>query len=221
METNLYLPVKRFLENLGFVVKGEVCGCDVVAVRDDDPARIVVVELKLSFNLDLVLQAVDRTSVCDEVWVAVAASKRGRQHDSRARKLCRLIGVGLMSVSSTGLVEALVAPEHWTPRHDRKRRSKVLTEHRRRQGDPSHGGVTRQPIMTAYRQQALACAAALRDAPGRPRDLRKDAPDAPKILLRNVYGWFERVDRGLYSLTDSGRAALQTWRDAGDAGASC
>ena len=32
METMLYPPVKRFLEGLGFEVKGEVCGCDVVAL---------------------------------------------------------------------------------------------------------------------------------------------------------------------------------------------
>lgn len=38
------------------------------------------------------------------------------------------------------------------------------------------GGSTRQPIMTAYRQQALACAAALSRAPARPRDLNRLCP---------------------------------------------
>ena len=64
------------------------------------------------------------------------------------------------------------------------------------------GGSTRQPIMTAYRQQALACAAALSVAPARPRDLKGDLPAAPKILLRNVYGWFVRVERGIYALSE-------------------
>jgi hypothetical protein len=63
--------------------------------------------------------------------------------------------------------------------------------------------------MTAYRQQALACAALLRVGPARPRDLRAVAPDAGKILLRNVYGWFERTQRGLYRLTSVGEAALR------------
>ena len=36
-------------------------------------------------------------------------------------------------------------------------------------------------------------------------------PDAPKILLRNVYGWFERVERGCYRLSDRGRAELAGW----------
>ena len=65
--------------------------------------------------------------------------------------------------------------------------------------------------MTAYRQQALACAAALSAGPRRPRDVKAAVPDASKILLRNVYGWFVRVERGLYGLTDLGRAALMRW----------
>jgi hypothetical protein len=67
--------------------------------------------------------------------------------------------------------------------------------------------------MTAYRQQALAVANALAGTPSRPRDLRILAPDAAKILRGNVYGWFERIERGLYGLTSSGRVALVTWAD--------
>ena len=48
METALYLPVKRFLEKLGFTVKGEVGGCDLVALSGDDPPIVVIGELKLS-----------------------------------------------------------------------------------------------------------------------------------------------------------------------------
>jgi hypothetical protein len=65
--------------------------------------------------------------------------------------------------------------------------------------------------MTAYRQQALSCAAALAEGPKRPRDLKPERPDAPKILLGNVYGWFERIERGVYGLTDAGRQALERW----------
>jgi hypothetical protein len=78
-------------------------------------------------------------------------------------------------------------------------------------GDPALGGSTRSPIMTAYRQQALACASALSGGPRRVRDLKPEIPDAPKILLNNVYGWFDRAERGIYVLTDAGRAALKRW----------
>jgi len=32
------------------------------------------------------------------------------------------------------------------------------------------------------------------------------------ILLRNVYGWFVRVERGLYTLSEGGKAALTRWK---------
>ena len=94
MESTLYLPVKRFLEKMGFEVKGEICGCDLVALRGGEPAAVVIGELKLSFTLDLVLQAVDRTAACDEVWLAVRASRRGRgrESDARVKKLCSCAG---------------------------------------------------------------------------------------------------------------------------------
>ncbi len=214
VETSLYLPVKRFLEGLGFEVKGEVCGCDVVALDGGEPAAVVIGELKLTFTLELVLQAVNRTAVCDEVWLAVAASRRGRgrEADPRVKKLCRLLGFGLLAVFASGKVELLVEPGPWRPRSDAKRRSRIVSEHKRRQGDPAAGGSTRRPVMTAYRQQALACAAVLADAPARPRDLKPNVPDAPKILQRNVYGWFVKIERGVYGLSDGGKSALVQWK---------
>jgi hypothetical protein len=108
-------------------------------------------------------------------------------------------------------VEVLVEPGPWRPRRDGRRRSRLLEEHRRRLGDPAAGGSCKAPIMTAYRQQALACAASLSHGPRRTSEIRGTIPDAPKILLRNVYGWFFRVDRGTYALTPEGTAALARW----------
>jgi hypothetical protein len=211
-EVLLYPAVKRFLEAAGFDVKGEVKDCDVVAVRDDSPHRLAIVELKLGLNLELLLQATDRMRTADEVWLAVPATRRGRDRDPRVHRLCRLIGFGLLAVTAArDRVEVLVEPGPYRPRPDHTRRKRLLSEHARRRGDPSPGGSTRQPVMTAYRQQALACAALLKRGPGRPRELRAVAPDAGSILLRNVYGWFERTGRGVYQLTAVGEAALERW----------
>ena len=214
LETTLYPPVKRFLEGLGLEAKGEIRGCDIVALDRGEPVAVVIAELKETFTLELVLQAVERTAACDEVWLAVRASKRGkgRENDSRVKKLCRYLGFGLLSVFESGRVEALVEPAPWRPRLDKKRRSRIVDEHRKRKGDPVMGGSTRLPQMTAYRQQALACAAALAAGPARPRDLKQAAPDAPKILQRDVYGWFTRVERGVYGLSEGGKAALLRWK---------
>ena len=213
LETSLYPAVKRFLEAAGFRVKGEVNGCDAVAVHDGEGLRLAIVELKLGLNLDLLLQAVERMRAADEVWLAVPATQRGRDRDRRVHRLCRLIGLGLMAVNvSRGRVEVLAEPGPYRPRPDQRRRLRLLSEHAKRHGDPSPGGSSRQPIMTAYRQQALACAALLQVGPGRPRDLRIVAPAAGRILLHN--GWFERTERGIYRLTADGEAALRRWPDA-------
>lgn len=215
-ETSLYGAVKRHLEGLGFAAKGEICGCDIVALRVAEDPFLVIVEMKLSFNLELVLQAVDRLPMADEIWLAVRASTRGRDRDGRVHKLCRLLGFGLLRVSpSSGRVEVLAEPGPYRPRSSERRRSRLLAEHRRRQGDPAHGGSTREPIMTAYRQRALSCAAQLRDGPQPVRALKACADDASAILLRNVYGWFERERRGIYRLTAAGEAALTRWPPSG------
>ena len=65
--------------------------------------------------------------------------------------------------------------------------------------------------MTAYRQQALACAASLASGPRRTAEIRSVVPEASKILLRNVYGWFFRLERGVYGLTAEGSRALARW----------
>ncbi len=87
-----------------------------------------------------------------------------------------------------------------------------MREHTTRRGDPTAGGSVRREIMTAYRQRALDCAEALRAGEAATRTLAAVTPDAPGILLRNVYGWFERVRRGTYRLTPAGLAALDRLR---------
>ena len=213
METELYLPIKSFLETAGYAVKGEISGCDLVGLSDGEPPVVVICELKLTFNLELILQAVDRAAASDEVWIAarVSAKGKGRESDRRFRDLCRRLGFGMLAVSDSGTVDIVVSPIAPMPRKNARRRSRLVEEHRRRKGDPALGGSTRKPIMTAYRQQALVCAAAIESGVQRPKDMRATAPKAPQILRDNVYGWFERVDRGIYGLTALGVEALKRW----------
>ncbi|MEN3149829.1 DUF2161 family putative PD-(D/E)XK-type phosphodiesterase [Neorhizobium sp. IRAMC:178] len=218
METSLYLPVKTFLESFGYEVKGEVGGCDLVGLSETDPPVVVICELKLTFNLELILQAVDRAGVSDEVWIAarVSAKGRGREADRRYRDLCRRLGIGMLGVSDQGEVSVLVSSVSPMPRTNPKRRTRLVKEHRKRKGDPAVGGSTKVPVMTAYRQQALACASALSGGPLRPRDMKQTAPTAGAILRANYYGWFERIDKGIYALTDVGRQALERWPQPGE-----
>ena len=218
-ETSLYEPVKAFLEGLGFAAKGEIGGCDIVAVNGDDPPILVICELKLRFNLELVLQGVERAAACDEVWLAakLSAGRKGRESDARFRALCRRLGFGMLGVAESGEVSVIVSPVSPFPRNKRKKRSRLFQEYTRRRGDTARGGSTRQPIMTAYRQEAIACASAMLDGPLRPRDLKPLSARAQNILRHNFYGWFERVDRGLYALTPVGREAISNLQEPADA----
>ena len=103
---------------------------------------------------------------------------------------------------------AVVEPLPYRPRANLPLRRRLLKEHGGRRGDPTSGGSTRQPIMTAYRQRAIACAEALQASPLRPRDLKPLADDAGAILRRNVYGWFDRFRPGLYRLSKIGAGSL-------------
>lgn len=214
METSLYLPVKKFLESAGYTIKGEIGGCDLVGVSDGEPEVVVICELKLTFNLEVILQAVDRATVCDEVWIAgrVSAKGRGRESDKRYRDLCRRLGIGMLGVSDAGEVSVIVSSVSPMPRTNPKRRTRLIKEHRKREGDPALGGSAKVPIMTAYRQQALACAVALVDGPLRPRDLKTITPTAGQILRNNYYGWFEKTEKGVYGLSAAGHGALGRWR---------
>ena len=216
-EAALYGPVKEFLERRGYEVKGEVRGCDLVARRGGEP--LIVVELKLRFNLALVLQGVDRLALTERVYLAVPrpASRhrrsRGLAPDSpEIRKLCRRLGLGLLLVGSgRRRVEILEEPLPYRPRPARLRALRLKDEFERRIGDANVGGTAGVPVVTAYRQDALRCARVLAlSGPMRLAALRAAAevPGAARILQRNVYGWFARLERGTYVLSDGGGAAL-------------
>lgn len=206
-ETSLYLPVKRHLEAQGYVVKSEVVSCDVVAVRGDESP--VIVELKQAMSLALLYQAVDRLAVTDHVYVAVARPRRGVARE--ALGLCRRLGLGLIIVASSGSIEVMADPVPYKPRPNTRRRGLLLREFNARSGDPNIGGSTRKPLMTAYRQDAIRCAQHLSvHGSMRIRDVKAaTAVDRAAAILRdNVYGWFMKVERGVYDLTDAGRGAL-------------
>ncbi|WP_051287280.1 DUF2161 family putative PD-(D/E)XK-type phosphodiesterase [Paenibacillus taiwanensis] len=95
------------------------------------------------------------------------------------------------------------------------RQSKLLREFGERSGDYNVGGSTKRPLMTAYREKALRLASALADGPNQPVRLREQSGvgDAATILRHNYYGWFERIKRGVYTLTPAGTAALELYAD--------
>lgn len=217
-ETDLYAPVKIFFEGQGYEVKAEVTDCDLVAIRNTDPP--VIVELKLSLSLDLLMQGIERQRITDAVYVAVPAGK-GKAWTSRIKdavKICKRLGLGLISVrfdAGQGMVIVHTDPGAHKIHKLAKRKSALLLEFQRRVGDPNTGGQSRRAIITAYRQDALRIAVALQAGPSAPSALAKslEMPKVPSILQKNYYGWFIRIERGIYEIGPEGHAALKTYRD--------
>ena len=147
-ETELYAPVKAFLEAQGYAVKGEVEDCDLVAVRGDEAP--VIVELKTSFTLGLVFQGIARQGVTDNVYLGVPpfSERTTRRRDALA--LCRRLGLGLLTVrlEPKPLVEALLDPAAFRSRRRKDRLGRLLREFQRRVGDPNEGGANRRRVMT-------------------------------------------------------------------------
>ncbi|MEP3688720.1 MAG: DUF2161 family putative PD-(D/E)XK-type phosphodiesterase [Sulfitobacter dubius] len=213
-ETDLYPPIKAFLEDQGYVVKSEVGAADVVAMRGAEPP--VVVELKLGFSLALFHQCLARLKVSDDVYLAVA-----RQPGKRFAKavkdnvtLARRLGLGLITVRlSDGLVEVHCDPGPYAPRKNAKRAAMLLREFARRQGDPNDGGQTRAGLVTAYRQDALKLAIFLFEAgASKGADVARatGVSAATRMMRDDHYGWFEKVDKGIYGLTPTGAEAVAT-----------
>ena len=223
-ESDLYPPLKRFLESQRYEVKGEVQDCDALAVRGNEAP--VAVELKLSLNFDVILQAVDRLSLTPKVYIGIPRSckilKRRRRH---VVKLLRMLGLGLLAIdpnSAAAGVEVILDPGEYRPRRSKHRQERLLGEFVKRVGDPNLGGTEkRRGIMTVYRQRALGIARFLQgQGPTKASHIAQALrePKARDILYRDVYGWFARVSFGVYGLSPRGEREISLWgkREGGE-----
>ena len=213
LETDLYAPVKALLEEQGYEVKGEVGAADAVGYREgEDP---VIVELKTGFSLSLFHQAIERLAITEMVYIAVPRGKGAAAWKSikNNTKLCRRLGLGLMTVRlKDGLVEIYADPAPYRPRKSKQKKAALLSEFERRVGDPNAGGSsTRKGRMTAYRQDALRCLGVLHaQGPTKASEVAKitEVTNARQIMYDDHYGWFTRVDKGIYGLSKKGVKAV-------------
>ena len=216
-EAELYPFVKAFFTARGLEVKGEIGAADLVAMGGAEP---VIAELKLRFSLTLYHQAVARLAVTSQVWLAVlrpeGAGAARALRDNGA--LCRRLGLGLCVVRGRdGHLEVICEPGAALPRRQPARARKLAAEFARRRGDPNDGGATRHGLVTGYRQDALRVAAHLAEyGPGSGAAVARDTgvPVATRIMADNHYGWFRKLSRGVYELTEAGRRGLADWDGA-------
>jgi hypothetical protein len=162
---------------------------------------------------------VDRQTITDAVYIAVPRGK-GKPFIARvkdARKLCLRLGLGLISVRlPDGVIEVHCDPAPYQPRKIGKRKTALLKDFQKRVGDPNTGGQVGRQVMTAYRQDVLRVLDFIaQNGPSRPRDVvaATKISKGPSMLSVDHYGWFYRVERGVYDLSDMGQTAVVEYGD--------
>lgn len=221
-EVDLYKPIQRYFSLEGYDVYGEVKDCDMVAVKEDD---LVIIELKLTLSVDLLIQASKRQKLTDQVYIAIPRPK-GRLNSRQWADKCHLIKrleLGLIVVSFPGnrsKADILIHPTPFSLKkptgRNKMKRDAILKEINGRSADFNVGGSNRTKIMTAYKENCIQIACILdKMGPLSPKALKDiGAGDKiPSILTNNYYGWFERIKRGTYTITEKGKIEVLEYQE--------
>jgi hypothetical protein len=165
-ETDLYEPVKIWLEHKGYKVYPEVCHrttrADVVGIKDD---CTVIVELKTSLSLELISQGVDwiQMGAANEVYVAVPEPQKSILRYTQG--LLRREGLGLLLVNPNSYRQVKCSVGILPRKLDISRSiAKSITPFHDEvdiQGGHSGGG-----YMTGYRATMMGIYRYLSDSPG-------------------------------------------------------
>lgn len=217
LETDLYKPIYDYLTDRGYTVRGEVKNCDITAIKNDE---LLIIELKRSFNLELLIQAAYRQRSADKVYVAVPYPK-GKSRTKQWHGFCHLLKrleVGLITIAfyktKAPLVEVEFDPCPFERKKMTRHRTLILKEISGRTGDYNSGGCNKTKIMTAYRENALHIACCLEKhgqlSPKQLQNMGTGKKTTP-ILGKNYFGWFQKIKRGTYELSDYGKNALSQY----------
>ncbi len=211
-ESDLFQPVCEYLESLGYSVNGEVKDCDLLANKEEE---WIVVELKKTLNLEVILQAAERQKISDLVYIAVLKPKKFTK-SSKFKRVCHLLRrleIGLLLVNfkgEQGFIEVVQTAEPFdrvkSQRVNREKKHRTQEEFKKRKGK-SIGGINRTKVMTAYREQSILIAETLeKKGTAKPKELIETNLDLKRIqtiLYDNYYGWFDRINKGIYQTSET------------------
>ena len=215
-EENLFTPVKELFESNGYKVNAEVKGCDITATKDEE---LIIIELKKNLSTTLLAQALNRQKCGAEVYVCVPKPKQYSPKTFRdTLYLLKKLELGLIFVTlkdSFSFAEIVLLPEKFTPvQTNTKKKKTILTEINGRTIDMNTGGICGKKIATAYTEKCIHIACLL-DAfgPMTVRMLREHGADekTSAIMQRNVYGWFEKLDKFTYKITKKGQSEIMDY----------
>lgn len=218
-EIDLFEPVKKYFIEQGFEVFAEVNDCDVVAVKEEE---IVIIELKKALQLEVIIQAVKRQRLTNNVYIAVIAPKVSLKSRKKSdlRHMLRRLEIGLLTVdfSKKDPVTCVLSPKPFNRKRSvqqsKKSRDKLLREIAGRHTNMNIGGSHQTELMTAYREMNIFISCLLDQfGPMSAKQLRTYGTNDKTytILYNNYYGWFTRVSKGVYGLTEVGKKEYNTY----------
>ncbi len=208
-ETELYAPVKKLFLSQGFDVKGEVKDIDVIAYHQD---LMIGVELKTKVSLKLIYQAIDRQKVLDQVYIAIPkdAIYQSKSLYRNFTHLLKRLEIGLIIVngdSAEVIIEAVPFDRNLSRSRYKKRKTMLDKELRLRKNNKNIGGTNGKKI-TRYKEQVIDIGNYLiSNTKASPKEIKEKTgiEKTASILQKNYDGYFERVERGIYQLTEKGK----------------
>lgn len=216
MERDLFLPIKTYFENFGYVCDGEVKGIDLYMENGE---KNVAVELKQTLDFKSVQQAALRQKITDIVYIGIFKPKDLYSSAFKDKLyLLKRLGIGLIVVAKRGQTVEIVSEPIVTELSSFQKRNvgkrKALSEEfHKRKTKNNIGGVNGTKLITGYREDALLVLDALiaLAGEGSSRKVREvsGVANATRIMYQNYYGWFCNVSTGYYKVTETGRNALE------------
>ncbi len=221
-ETDLHEPVKKWLELQGCDVKAEVKSIDLVGLYED---LLIAIELKLKLNLEVINQAVERQSIADLVYIAIVHDFKAIETKRFKMTLLTLkrLNIGLLVVnyrSSEPIVTELIKPESFdfekSKNLKKNKRALIVKEFNKRSGDFNKGGSSKSKLMTAYREECIYTAYLMQSLGlSKAKEFEPfgiKSTKAISIFNKNFHGWFLKVDKGVYQLSEKGMEALVEYK---------
>ncbi|MGN0162131.1 MAG: DUF2161 family putative PD-(D/E)XK-type phosphodiesterase [Candidatus Ornithomonoglobus sp.] len=214
-ESELFEPVRKLFDGMGYKVNAEVMDCDVTASRDDE---LIIIELKRNLSVALLAQGLERQKTGAKVYVAVPRPKRYSPKTFRdTLYVIKKLEIGLIFVTLRGehsFAEIIQAPEEFKPvRTRKKQRNSIEKEIDGRSLDKNKGGVTGTKITTAFREKNIRVGCLLEKyGQMSPKQFKEfTGEDCGGLLYRNYYGWFKRIEKGVYALTEKGISEMRDY----------
>lgn len=214
LESDMYYPIKEYLTDLGYEVKAEVKHIDIVAIKK---SVTIVVEMKLKLTLKLIYQGCDRQRLFDNVYLAILDPgykiKKTKSFKEKVHILHRLrLGLILVDLENN-VINVLLDPKEYQYRRNNKKQKLILQEFKERSINNNVGGVNKQRIMTAYKEQVIEIAKCLINGQLSTVEIKSltNNPKATNILYKNYYKWFINIERGIYKLSKLGEKEIEKY----------